>query len=227
MWYVYEHISPSNKVYVGITSNIKIRWSGKGYRYTTYNSIFRRAILKYGWDNFKHIVILSSVSKAEACYAERYLIRWYKIHNISYNITDGGEGTSGRKCSEETKKKMRLNAHGFSKAAIVSRQNSQKVKDISRENIKKAQAAWRGSHHTKNTKDRIREKAIGRDMSKAAKASSEKSKKKVLMISPLGEHVILDSISSAALFLGSNPPNVSRAIRRNIKCKKYKVYYYV
>lgn len=25
----------------------------------------------------------------------RYLIRWYKIHNLSYNITDGGEGALG------------------------------------------------------------------------------------------------------------------------------------
>lgn len=227
MWYVYEHISPSNKVYVGITSNIKIRWSGNGYRYTTYNSIFGKAILKYGWNNFKHRIILSEVSKAEACYTERYLIKWYKLHNISYNITDGGEGTLGRKCSEETKIKLRLNSHGFPKSAIISVQNSQKVKDTARENIKKAHVSWKGSHHTESTKDKIRKKAVGRDMSKAVKASSEKSKKKVLLISPSGKHIILNSISDAALFLNSNPPNISRAIRRNIKCKKHKIYYYV
>lgn len=57
-WCVYKHTSPSGKVYIGISSNISIRWSRSGFRYTTYNSI---------------------------------------------NITDGGEGTLGRKVSEKTK----------------------------------------------------------------------------------------------------------------------------
>lgn len=110
---VYRHTSPSGKVYIGITKhkNATRRWeNGKGYRQQT---VFTNAIRKYGWKNIKHEIILANVSESEAKYAERYLIRWYKIHNISYNVTDGGDGCHGRTpwnkglhCFEETKKKI-------------------------------------------------------------------------------------------------------------------------
>ena len=43
-WAVYEHISPSGKVYIGITSNIKKRWASNGYYYQLKDTIFARAI---------------------------------------------------------------------------------------------------------------------------------------------------------------------------------------
>lgn len=51
-WTVYEHWSPSGKVYVGITSqSIKVRWqNGNGYIKC---KTFYRAIRKYGWENMK------------------------------------------------------------------------------------------------------------------------------------------------------------------------------
>ena len=100
-WTVYTHVSPSGGVYVGISSNIKDRWSSGGKRYCTYNSVFKNAIEKYGWDSIQHNLILEGISKTEAIYAEKYLIKWHKSHGNSYNITDGGEGTSGMKFSEE------------------------------------------------------------------------------------------------------------------------------
>ena len=55
-WTVYIHISPSNKYYVGITSQKpKDRWhGGSGYKK---NDHFYRVIKKYGWDNFQHVII--------------------------------------------------------------------------------------------------------------------------------------------------------------------------
>lgn len=92
---VYEHISPSGKHYIGITSTSpKKRWAnGKGYL-TGSQKVFQRAILKYGWDNIIHNIILENVSESEAKYAERYLIKWYKLHKKSYNMTDGGDTVS-------------------------------------------------------------------------------------------------------------------------------------
>ena len=100
--FIYTHTSPSGKVYVGQTVNIKRRWGYNGEHYKNkkkdgsyIQASFARAIDKYGWDNFKHEIILEGISKSEADYAEKYLIRWYKLHGISYNITEGGEGTLG------------------------------------------------------------------------------------------------------------------------------------
>ena len=66
-WTVYCHINKiNNKTYVGITSkkNPYERWrNGKGYADTPH---FGAAIKKYGWDNFEHIIIASSLTEDEA-----------------------------------------------------------------------------------------------------------------------------------------------------------------
>lgn len=47
-------------------------------------------------------MVLENISESEAEYSEKYLIRWYKMHNQSYNITDGGQGMLGvRKYGED------------------------------------------------------------------------------------------------------------------------------
>lgn len=105
-WLVYRHISPSGRVYIGITSWLPCqRWMrGRGYKKCV---LFYKAIKKYGWDNIKHEILLKDISESEAKYAERYLIRWYKTHNNSYNITDGGDGTCGVIPSEKQIKHAR------------------------------------------------------------------------------------------------------------------------
>lgn len=103
---VYMHISPSNKRYIGITSRTpKQRWNnGNGYR----NNIhFWRAICKYGWDNFQHIIIAKELDEVTAKWLEVELIKiWDSTNqNKGYNITLGGEGGNGYKVTEEELKK--------------------------------------------------------------------------------------------------------------------------
>lgn len=105
-WTVYKHVSPSGKVYVGISSNIDRRWAAHGFYYCHKETIFSRAILKYGWENFEHIVISSGLTKEEACSEEKKLIAYYKRLGISYNITDGGEGYSGKHSSEHIRHRI-------------------------------------------------------------------------------------------------------------------------
>lgn len=110
-WSVYKHISPSGKVYVGISSNIERRWACSGYYYCLKETIFSRALRKYGWENFKHEIIKTDLSKEEASELEKELILYYKSNNISYNITDGGDGFCGKHTEEhiENIKKAHLN----------------------------------------------------------------------------------------------------------------------
>ena len=115
---VYRHISPSGRVYVGITKlSLSFRWNqGRGYKRC---KLFYRAIQKYGWDNFIHEVVLDKITKSEAIYTEKYLIRWYKMHNISYNITDGGESTIGFHMPEDAKKKISKFVSEFHKKPVL------------------------------------------------------------------------------------------------------------
>lgn len=94
---LYKHTTPSGKVYVGITNQIpEHRWNnGKGY-FNVEKSPFKSAIIKYGWDNIKHEILVTNLTRLQAINWERRLIKHYKNLGISLNSTDGGEGVVGR-----------------------------------------------------------------------------------------------------------------------------------
>lgn len=103
---VYKHINNSNgHVYVGITkfvNNPNKRWrSGLAYKRHTWR--FWNAINKYGWENFAHECEIVD-SKDAACKREQELVSLYKSLGISYNITNGGEGSSAM--TDEIREKL-------------------------------------------------------------------------------------------------------------------------
>lgn len=161
---VYKHTSPSGKVYIGITCRtVEERWGSTGYNYHD-SKKFYNAILKYGWDNFTHEIILEEVSESEAKYAEKYLIRWYKIHNISYNITDGGEGTQGfsHPMPQEAREKIRKANLG---------------KKLSEETKEKLRQANLGKKASEETKEKLRISHLGKKDSEETKLKKSLSAK--------------------------------------------------
>lgn len=137
---VYRHISPSGKIYIGITGgDVNVRWM-RGYGKQT---IFGKAIKKYGWDNFKHETLFSNLSKDKAELFEIKLIFFYKkILSKSYNDANGGNLAG--KMSEETKNKIRIKALGHKR------------------NL--------GHKLSEKTKDKIRRKHLGKSLSEETKA---------------------------------------------------------
>ena len=90
---VYCHTNKENgKKYIGITQQTpERRWkNGKGYS----TQHFARAIQKYGWNNFEHIILMSNLTKNQACYYERLYIKKYETTSPEkgYNETLGGDG---------------------------------------------------------------------------------------------------------------------------------------
>ena len=102
---IYKHTTPSNKVYIGLTSrNPILRWNnGNGYRK---NIHFFRAIMKYGWSNIKHEILYTDLTEEEAKRKEIELIAKYNATdlNFGYNITKGGDTRVSM--PEETRIKM-------------------------------------------------------------------------------------------------------------------------
>lgn len=138
---VYCHINKFNgKRYYGITcQDVNERWrKGNGY---IGNDYFTKAINKYGWDNFEHIIIAKGLSKEEACCLEIELIKeWNSTdRDKGYNIASGGECPTH---SDETKKKI-SEAH--------------KGKQLSEEHKKKLSETRKGKHHTEESKRKISE----------------------------------------------------------------------
>ena len=94
---MYTHINKINgKQYIGITCQTEDQRfrNGQGYKRSKY---FYKAIQKYGWDAFEHIVLYRELSEEEAKAKEIELIAKYDTRNPDkgYNVTPGGEGYSG------------------------------------------------------------------------------------------------------------------------------------
>lgn len=146
MYKVYIHKNKINgKVYIGITSknNPNDRWlNGKGYNHST---LFKKAIKKYGWDSFEHIILFENLNKISACLVEIDLIYYYQKIKMSYNLNLGGEGSESM--SNETKRKIAqtLKNHTISRETRVK--ISQRVSGEKHGN-------W-GKHLSEETKSRI------------------------------------------------------------------------
>ena len=106
---VYSHIlKKDGRRYIGITcQTIKNRWRNNGTGYKTCIH-FYRAIQKYGWNNFQHIVLFDNLTKEEAEQKEIELIKKHNTTNRKYgfNVLKGGNTRSDFKHSEEAKKKI-------------------------------------------------------------------------------------------------------------------------
>ena len=84
----------------------RVRWN-HGYGKQT---IFGKAISKYGWNNFTHEILFTHLTKEEAEVKEIEFIKIYKNVNLSYNDAEGGFCRG--KQSERTKELIRQKTLG-------------------------------------------------------------------------------------------------------------------
>lgn len=134
---VYKHTFPNGKVYIGITNQtVENRWRFNGSGYNT-QSLMHNAILKYGWQNIKHEILYTDISKQEAEKIEIELISRYKSNQreFGYNVDNGG---FHRGChSQETRNKISL--------AKIGTHHTESAKQ-------KIGRASKGRYHKKETK---------------------------------------------------------------------------
>lgn len=141
---VYMHKNKINgKVYIGITKRKpQYRWNdGKGYK----NQYFKRAIKKYGFDNFEHKILYKNLTQKEAEQKEIELISYYKSseRDFGYNISKGGMVNNGVPCKEETKQKI-SKANRGTKNGMYGKHHTEKEK----EKISKAsKKLWENKKH--------------------------------------------------------------------------------
>ena len=142
---VYKHTFPNNKVYIGITSQtVTRRWrNGEGYR--NKQLLVYRAILKYGWDNIKHDVLFTGLTKEQAEVKEIELIKLYKSTDSRYGYNAESGGNVRKTLSESTREKIRKTNLG--------KRHSETTK-------KKMSEAQKGKHHL--SKEHLEKMRVGR-----------------------------------------------------------------
>jgi polyhydroxyalkanoate synthesis regulator phasin len=122
MYCVYQLFNTVNgKIYIGKstlkrhrkTEHFYVAKGGKE-KYNTSFSLIHKAILKYN-SNIEYKIIQKFSLETDAFAAERYWIEFFKSNicrfgnEFGYNLTNGGDGPSGYKHTEETKVLMKKN----------------------------------------------------------------------------------------------------------------------
>lgn len=100
--YIYKITNLINgKIYIGkhSTDNLDDSYMGSG-------TLIKNAKSKYGLDAFKKEIIAFTDNEDSLNFLERFYIKKYKSKDLSigYNLTDGGDGCSGLKHTNEWKK---------------------------------------------------------------------------------------------------------------------------
>ena len=112
---IYMHKNKINgKMYIGQTcQTIEKRAQSNGNHYKSC-SLFYKAIQKYGWNNFEHIILKENLTLIEANYWEEWYIKFFHTHIEDplcngYNLKKGG---FNKQLSQNTKEKIRLSHIG-------------------------------------------------------------------------------------------------------------------
>jgi group I intron endonuclease len=162
----------NGKQYVGQTINIEDRY--KQHRKDAKNkdkrpnSIFYKAIRKYGFDSFDFKVLETDIDISKIHEREKF---WIKELNTmkpnGYNLTEGGEGTFGYRHTEESKKRMsemRKGVPGKPKSEDVKKYLSElyKGRKLSEEQKKKISESKKGKRLSEEHKMKISETQKGR-----------------------------------------------------------------
>lgn len=162
---IYKITSPSGKVYIGLSYDIKRRF--REYRrldckrqVKLYNSF-----IKYGLDRHE-FKIIHVCEEHELNKLEKYYVDLYNSFNSQYglNLRDGG-GQNGR-LSEETKKKLSIGRMG--------NKHHNYGKNLSKEWREKISAGNKGRKMSESVKDNLRKIHTGKKLSDEQKQAISK-----------------------------------------------------
>lgn len=192
----------NNKVYIGITKcALSKRWNEHKCKSKNPNTHIGYAISKYGIENFKIEIIKTFENEHDMYNYEIEQISFYKsnMRKYGYNNSIGGERSrKGSKMSNQAK-----------------------------ENISKYQKTRKRNCHSYETKQKMSQKAKGRDMSLAVKISALKRRGKPAtnrVSVSLNDTTIYQSITDASKQTGVSITSISNNIKGLSKTTKVGVW---
>jgi group I intron endonuclease len=164
----------SGKVYIGFTSHWPQRINGHNYdrRYGNTNKAFYNAITKYGWDAFEWEAIYQSQDYEHTLkIMEPYFINeyrsWVGFDDCNgYNITQGGEGTTGWKRSTELIESHRAQLKGRKQSKVHA---LKKYESAKKNNGGISPFSFAGRNHKDESKQKNRIAMLGKPKSESHK----------------------------------------------------------
>lgn len=227
-WNIYKMTSPTDRVYVGLTSDLPKR--KRNYRRADCKSqvLLYKSLNKYGFDNLNFEIIdefdgtASEARSKEIFWIRSCMSNFNKYPNQNgLNLTNGGQGTSGRKMSEENKKYLSnlykgvafFAGHKHTEEAKASMSKNKKGKESPHKGKKiTLELCLKNSEGQKNKIFSLKGKKLSEE-TKARLRENRKStcKKPILLISD-NETLEFSSIRKSSLFLGIGTALIKRII---------------
>lgn len=181
----------NNKIYIGKAVNVGERWRKHKVSANRQdpNDYFylHRAMNKYGFDQFKIEIIGEYLNEEESLQREIQFIKLFNSNNreIGYNLTEGGEGSSGFKHSVESRQKMSqtkidMNLSGENNPFYGQKHTSEskfKMSLFQKEYFKTHKHPWTGRSHTDETRQKISFSSIGKEISLEPRKKISKTNK--------------------------------------------------
>ena len=179
--FIYKITSPSDKIYIGSTFNIKHRVNQYKNLHCKFQTKLKNSILKYGWDNHIFEIIeecvLENRNEREVYWGNHFEVLTEKGLNCKLPKSDEifnciseetrkkmSEWQIGRKMSNEAKEKMSISAKKKFLDADFRKKHSERSKGkiISEETRLKISKANKGKKLSQETKDKIRKTSTGK-----------------------------------------------------------------
>ena len=210
---IYKLVSPSGRIYVGKTSNLKLRIDYYRRLKCKKQPLLYYSLLKYGFSGHSFEVIyegehsLNEINELEILYINKYN-SFHGNNEKGMNLTLGGDGGFGVIYTEERKQKLR-----DANKNRIYKPHSEETKKLISENRKK-------TGKTKSHQEAI-EKLKGRKITKSdewVKNNSESIKKPILQFNLNGDFIReWKSAKDVEIETGLSRKNISANLRNKTK----------
>jgi len=195
-FYIYMYLDFYNiPFYIGKGKNNRYRVS-QHLDKNSPNYLLKNKIRKVGADNIKIHFLHKDISEEEAFYWESYWIKYIGRRDLGEgtlcNLTDGGEGESGRTCFEETRQKISKSMRGKTRSTetkqkmaqavrgrILSDEHKQKISDAHEGKFIGEKNPMYGKSHTEAAKQKIRDARKSQPPPMMGKSHTEETKRKI------------------------------------------------
>lgn len=152
--YNYIYLITNNingKIYIGkhSTDNLDDGYMGSG-------KLIKKAIQKYGIENFTKEYLAFCDTEDKLNWLEKFYIKKCKAREVGYNLTEGGDGSLGRKLTEEHKRRI-------SEANKGAKNHFYGVRRYGNNN------PFYGKHHSEETKEKNRQAHLNKKASEETK----------------------------------------------------------
>lgn len=190
----------NGKQYVGQTTDFENREETWRYSNDYAGSLINRAREKYGYDNWSVKVLVECDTQDELNKWESYFIKELNTFKPNgYNLTYGGDGCSGFKHSEETKKKISdahkgkntgqrpdwvrrkiSEGHKGQKPTYghLGKKHSEETKRLLSDINKGKPGKFKGKHHSEESKKKMSDAHKGKKLSEETKRKMSEAHKK-------------------------------------------------